>query len=313
MSTLPAWSGAFADDLLGRVRALPLADARAWAFGGSTGAGVRVAVIDSGVDAADPRVGGVAGAVSMEADPAAALGWRAVPGPHDDLVGHGTACAAIIRTLAPEAEIHSVRVLGANLRGRGALFHAGIGWAVEHGMQVANLSLSSKSDAMFAPLHEAADDAYFKGTVLVCAANNQPGPTYPSQFSSVVSVAARPGDDPWALAYNPRPPVEFGARGIDVSVAWTGGGSLVATGNSFAAPHVTGLVALLLAKHPGLTPFQVKSVLQAVSVNVEPAPDPGSGRRSVGNLTEADAATEHDQGHHQHPDRPARHHQRRRR
>ena len=47
------------------------------------------------------------------------------------------------------------------------------------------------------------------------------------------------------LAYNPSPPVEFGARGIDVDVAWEGGGSIVATGNSFAAPHVTGLVTLL--------------------------------------------------------------------
>ena len=81
-------------------------------------------------------------------------------------------------------------------------------------------------------------------------------------------MAARPGSDPRALAYNPRPPVEFGARGIDVDVAWADGGSLVASGNSFAAPHVSGLAALLLAKHPGLTPFQVKAVLQAVSDNV---------------------------------------------
>ena len=137
-------------------------------------------------------------------------------------------------------------------------------------MAVANLSLSSKSEAMFGPLHEVADEAYFSGTLLVSAANNQPGPTYPSQYASVVSVAARAGDDPMALAYNPRPPVEFGARGIDVDVAWTGGGSMVATGNSFAAPHVAGMAALLLAKHPELTPFQVKAVLQAVSDNVRP-------------------------------------------
>ena len=103
-------------------------------------------------------------------------------------------------------------------------------------MQVVNLSLSSKSERLFGPLHEIADAAYFGGTLLVSAANNQPGPTYPSQYASVVSVAAREGDDPLALAYNPRPPVEFGARGIDVDVAWSGGGSMVATGNSFAAP-----------------------------------------------------------------------------
>ena len=114
---------------------------------------------------------------------------------------------------------------------------------------------------------DAADAAYFGGTVLVSAANNVPGPTYPSQYASVVSVAAREGDDPWAVATNPRPPVEFGARGIDVDVAWAEHGSIVATGNSFAAPHVTGLVALILGKHPGLSVYQVKSVLQAISEN----------------------------------------------
>lgn len=270
MSARPVWSAAFDPDRLEAVLALPLADARAWAFDGATGDGVRVAVIDSGVDGDHPLVGGVAGGVAVEADPGSASGVRIVEGPHEDLVGHGTACAAIIRSLAPAAELFSVRVLGANLKGRGALFHAGIAWAVQHGMHVANLSLSSRSDAMFAPLHAVADEAYFRRTVLVSAANNAPGPTYPSQYASVVSVAARGGGDPMGLAYNPRPPVEFGARGIDVEVAWAGGGSTVATGNSFAAPHVSGMVALLLGKHPHLTPFQVKSVLQAVSENAAP-------------------------------------------
>jgi subtilisin family serine protease len=270
VTELPAWSTAFADADLARVRALPLPDVREWAFGGSTGAGVKVAVIDSGVDADHPRVAGIAGAVAMEVDAGSEDGYRAVEGPHEDMVGHGTACAAIIRAMAPDAEIYSIRVLGPNLKGRGLLLHAGIVWAVEHGMAVANMSLSSKSDAMFAPLHEVADEAYFAGTLLVSAANNQPGPTYPSEYASVVSVAARPGADPLSLAYNPRPPVEFGARGIDVDVAWAEHGSIVATGNSFAAPHVAGMVTLLLGNHPGLTPFQVKSVLQALSDNADP-------------------------------------------
>ena len=224
-------------------------------------------MVDSGVDADHPRVAGVAGGVAFELDPSVGLGYVERVGPHDDLVGHGTACAAIIRSLAPEAEIYSVRVLGANLKGRGALLHAGVEWCVERGMHVVNLSLSSKSETMFGPLHEVADDAYFAGTVLVCAANNLPGPTYPSQYASVVSVAARPGDEAMALAYNPHPPVEFGARGIDVDVAWADRGSITATGNSFAAPHVTGMVALMRSKHPWLTPLQVKAVLQAASAN----------------------------------------------
>jgi subtilisin family serine protease len=270
MNRLPAWSEAFATGSLRDLPALPFDDAREWAFGGSTGAGVSVAIVDSGVDAEHPDVGGVASAVAMEPDEAAEEGYRAVEGPHEDLVGHGTACAAIVRSLAPDVDLHSVRVLGSNLKGRGLLFHAGLQWVVERGLGVANLSLSSKAESMFAPLHDVSDRAYFARTLLVCAANNQPGPTYPSEFASVVSVACRPGTDPWTLSSNPHPPVEFGARGIDVEVAWLNGGSIVATGNSFAAPHVAAMAALVLAKHPGLAPYQVKAVLQAVSDNARP-------------------------------------------
>ena len=92
---------------------------------GARGDGVKVAVVDSGVDAAHPRVRGVAGWVAFEVDEATPERYRVVVEPHEDLVGHGTACAAIIRTIAPDAEIHSVRVLGTNLKGRGTLLRAG--------------------------------------------------------------------------------------------------------------------------------------------------------------------------------------------
>jgi subtilisin len=267
--SLPAWAAAFED--LAAVTALPLGqDPRGWAFGESTGRGVKVAVVDSGIDGDHPAVGGVDGYVAVELDPASDRGVRYVDGRHEDLVGHGTACAGIIRSLAPEVELYSVRVLGSNLKGRGAMFLAGIEWAVGHGMDVVNMSLSSKSDAMFAALHHVADEAFFAGSVLVCAANNAPGPTYPTQFASVVSVAARAADDPFSLAYNDRPPVEFAARGVDVDVAWSGGASTVATGNSFATPHVAAMAALIRSAHPGLTPFQVKAVLHAISENARP-------------------------------------------
>lgn len=270
MTTLPQWSADFGSDRLAPVPALPIGavhDLRDWALGGGSGAGVCVAVVDSGIDAHHPLVGGVAGWATVVDDPSAPAGHRVVEEPHEDLVGHGTACAGIIRSLAPEVEIWSVRVLGENLRTRGPRFLAGLEWAVDHGVHVANLSLSSKSDLLYGPLHDVCDDAYFAGVALVCAANNVPGPTYPAQFASVLSVAARSGTDPWALAYNPRPPVEFGATGIEVEVAWSGGGSIVATGNSFAAAHVTGMAAVILGKHPWLTPFQLKSILQGLAEN----------------------------------------------
>jgi subtilisin family serine protease len=87
----------------------------------------------------------------------------------------------------------------------------------------------------------------------------------------VLSVAAREGEDPYAIAYNPTPPVEFAACGIDVDVAWSEGKSITATGNSFATPHITGLVALILSKHPELSPFQVKAVLAGLADNAQPA------------------------------------------
>ena len=67
---------------------------------------------------------------------------------------------------------------------------------------------------------------------------------------------------------NPDPPVEFFARGVDVEVAWVGGGTIRATGNSFATPCISAIAALILSKHPRLTPFQLKSVLYLISSNV---------------------------------------------
>jgi subtilisin len=238
---------------------------RDWAWGGSTGAGVRVGIVDSGLETDHPRLAGrVVQSVAVElvdGDP------RIVPDDGTDLYGHATACGGIILGLAPEVELISIRVLGADLRGKGAAFAAGLEWAIDQGIDVLNLSLSSKSEALFPVFHDLVDRAYFKGTAIVSAANNVPAASYPSLFSSVFSVAAHGEPDPWRLYYNPAPPVEFGAWGVDVPIAWKDGGSTVATGNSFAAPHVAAMVALILAKHPGLTPFEVKAILAAVADN----------------------------------------------
>lgn len=267
---MPEGAEALTADRLRPVVPLPLpAPTSDWAWGGSDGAGVRIAVIDSGIDAGHPRVGPIAGYVSVEENKETRE-ISYVEGPHEDLVGHGTACAGIIRAIAPRAEIWSVRVLGPNLTGRGAVFVAGLRWAIEAEMNVVNLSLSTGNNSWFGPLHEAADLAYFRNVVLVSALNNVAGPSFPSQYAAVISVASRMSGEHFGLAYNSDPPVEFGAHGIDVDVAWKDGASIVATGNSFAAPHVAGLVALILAKHPGMTPFQVKAILQAVAENAHP-------------------------------------------
>jgi subtilisin family serine protease len=240
----------------------------AWALDGADGAGIRVAVIDSGVDHDHPAAAGphLDGAV---------LSWNReeqevvlVEGPHEDLYGHGTACAAIIRRSAPQCEIVSVRVLGERLSGKGEVFAAGLRWAIESGARVVNLSLSTNRFDLLGEFHQIADEAAHAGAVLVAAMNNVPAPSYPSEFSSVISVAASSGQDPFEIFANPTPPADFGAPGIDVDVAWLGGATMTMTGNSFATPHIAGLAARVLSKHPGLTPYQLKAVLRAISRNV---------------------------------------------
>ncbi|MDP9183722.1 MAG: S8 family serine peptidase [Actinomycetota bacterium] len=280
-SLRPAGAEKFDPAVLQRVTPLPVGITREWAWGGSTGSGVDVAVVDSGVEDGHPWVGRVDSAVALSVDESQPEGVRLDVGSHDDLFGHGTACAGIIRRLAPDCRLHSVRVLGDRLTGRGPVFAAGVRWALDQGFPVVNLSLSTGRDEYHGLFHDLADEAYFRGTALVCAVNNAAVPSYPSQFSAVFSVAAHERNDPERFDFNPDPPVEFGAPGVDVEVAWRGGATLTATGNSFAAPHIAGLVVRILGKHPGLTPFQLKTVLHALADNAvnaeEIATPPGEG------------------------------------
>jgi subtilisin family serine protease len=267
----PAWSEPFVGKAVARLARAARLDRidRAWAFDGATGHGVTVAIIDSGVEPEHPALAGrVRERVAVDLSDGEP---RIVSDEAGDLFGHGTACGGLIVGLVPEVELVSVRVLGADLKGRGAAFLAGLEWAIDRGVDVINLSLSSKSEALYADFHDVVDRAYFAGVTLVSAANNSAGVSYPSLFSSVVSVAAHDVPDPWCWFYNPRPPVEFGAWGMNVPVAWKDGGSTVATGNSFAAPHVSALVALLRSRHPGLTPFEIKAVLAATADHSAPA------------------------------------------
>ena len=267
----PAWAAAFDRGRLGDAHPLRTEGAitRQWAFGDGLGAGVKVAIVDSGIEDGHPMVGKVAGAVAVELDPDDfdGDGLKFVEGPHEDLYGHGTACAGIIHTIAPEAELYSVRVLGAELTGRASVFAAGLRWAIEHDMDIVNLSLSTSRGEWYGTFHELVDLAYFRRCVVVSAMNNLRMPTFPSEFASVVSVAAHSGTNPERFDYNPDGPAEFGAPGIDVEVAWSGGGTLEVTGNSFAAPHIAGMVARIMGQHPDATPFQVKTILHALADN----------------------------------------------
>ncbi|MBV8734340.1 MAG: S8 family serine peptidase [Solirubrobacterales bacterium] len=264
---LPAWSLRRDDP---RARALPRSWPhridRKWAWSGSDGAGVRVAIVDSGIDGDHELVGGLQRAVAVEKT--ADGEWKVGDDDAGDLAGHGTACAGIVRSFAPRSELWSVRVLGAGFKGGAGALLTGLRWAIEQGCEVVNLSLSTPKRDTAALLHEIADDAYFGGSVFVASAHNLDVRSYPWRFSSVVSVASHDGEDPYEFLYNPDPPVEFFARGMDIEVAWLDRTRIIAAGNSFATAHMTGICALILGKHPALTPFQLKTVLRETATNM---------------------------------------------
>lgn len=272
-SILPAWSEPFHrpdGPAPAPTIDLPSKLTRAWAYGDGTGRGVRVAVVDSGIDAAHPAVGTVSDYVAVERDDAAESGVRFVPGEHDDLYGHGTACAAIIRELAPHVELISVRVLGEELKGSAAAFASGLEWCIDHRVDIVNLSMSTASDRWAEAFWDLVDAAAFANVLVVSAMNNERKRTIPSELAGVFSVACGPGVDRERIWCNPSGPAEWGAAGIDVDVAWLGGASIRTTGNSFAAPVVTGHLARIRGAHPGVTVWQAKTVLAQLAVNAPP-------------------------------------------
>jgi hypothetical protein len=162
----PAWSLAIdAVDEIALDNPLPERVDREWAFGSATGESVKVCVLDSGVEPDHPAVGAVAGAVAISLDEEGTT--VVTPDEEGDLCGHGTACAGVIRALAPAADIYSVRVLGSGFTGTGQVLLAGLRWAVEQDYDVINMSLSTTKRAFSEMLREIADTAYFKRTVLV--------------------------------------------------------------------------------------------------------------------------------------------------
>jgi subtilisin family serine protease len=273
-SILPAWSEPFHRESGPGAApwiAFPHTLTRTWAYGDCSGNGVRVAVVDSGIDGNHPMVGGVEHYVAIDRDDSTESGVRFVPGTHDDLYGHGTACAAIIRQVAPEVELVSVRVLRDDLKGSAAAFAYGVEWCIDEGVDIISLSMSTASERWAETFWDLVDLATYRGVLLVAAMNNERKRTIPSEFAGVFSVACAPGTDRETIWCNPEGPAEWGAAGIDVDVAWLNGATIRTTGNSFAAPVVAGHLARIVSTHPGIKPWQAKTVLAQLAVN---APSP---------------------------------------
>ncbi len=237
-----------------------------WAWGGADGAGVRVAVLDSGIDASHPDVGEIEMAVAVTVDEHGRD--RVTEDDRGDLAGHGTACASILRRLAPACRISSVRVLTERASGSGDVLIAGLRWSVRQRFDVINMSLSASGRRFTEALRELTDEAYFERSIIVASAHNSAVESFPWRFASVISVGCHQDPEPTLYYYNPAPPVEFFGCGVRVPVAWRDGRSLVCSGNSFATAHLSGMCARILSKHPDLVPFNLKSILYLTAANV---------------------------------------------
>ena len=200
---VPAWAEEFFDDGPGPALSLafPGRLTRSWAYGDGTGRGVRVAVIDSGIEDGHPLVGKVQQAIAVEDSDDDEVEF--VEGPHDDLYGHGTACAGLIRAMAPEVELVSVRVLGPDLKGSAYTFAHGLEWCIEHGVNVVNLSLSTANEDYAETFYELIDQATHRNVMVVSAMNNERKRSIPSEFAGVFSVACCEGSDRERFLRNP--------------------------------------------------------------------------------------------------------------
>ena len=132
---------------------------REWAWGGATGKGVRVCILDSGVDSEHPDVGGLESAVTVELDEDEKT--IVSDDTEGDIAGHGTACAGIVRARTGMQHLERPRARK-GLHRQGPVLLAGLRYAVEQEFDVINMSLSTTKKPFAAALHDLADSAYFK-------------------------------------------------------------------------------------------------------------------------------------------------------
>lgn len=239
-----------------------------------SGDGVRIAIIDSGVDAAHPWLS--AANLKHVAIEKEGESFKIVPSNGGDLSGHGTACAGIIHRMVPASELTSVCALGPDGRCPREGLIAALRYCVRERFSVVNLSLGIDipRGAPLRPtdykslvdLYEIADAAYTAQVVLVAAGPNAAGfRTYPGRFKSLIGVGRGSFDDPEGLKSHITIDYEIIAPGNDVLAPALGGGERRWTGTSFATPAVTAHVARIRAARPDLTIESVKAALHELA------------------------------------------------
>ena len=228
-------------------------------FADQTGRGVKVAIVDSGVAPNHPKIGPMAGGIALTVGPDGASRQST---DHADCAGHGTACAGIIRRKAPAAALYSVRIFNESLQADSRLLIAAIEWCIEQDMDIINLSLGTievtQRDALLQLCQQAADQ-----DILMVAAEHEEGrESYPAHLPQVIGVGAGPLQGLYDYYHRPRAAIECIARGDLQRLCWLEPPEVMLAGTSFAAPHITGLLALIRQAHPSASLAQVREILR---------------------------------------------------
>ncbi|MFJ8077995.1 type VII secretion-associated serine protease mycosin [Streptomyces sp. NPDC096176] len=241
------------------------------------GKGVRVAVIDTGVDNDNvqlkPAVDASAGRDLLKPDKKIGDEKRGKTNGTVDLVGHGTKVAGIIAArpregtgfvgIAPEATIIPIRQNDENNSGNDRTMATAIDHAIAKGADVINISQdTTKPLGLDSVLNRAVQRAIKAGTVVVASAGNDGMDgklknTYPAAFPGVLAVASSDRNNERAVFSQAGEFVGVAAPGVDVVSTVPGNGQCIDNGTSFSAPYVAGVAALLKAKHPKWTPAEI--------------------------------------------------------
>lgn len=230
---------------------------------GATGAGVVVAVLDSGWDAgrADPRILPGIGLVDPADD------FASLRSDDDaDRSGHGTGAIHQILAVAPDARVLPVRIFGERLETSPQTLYEGLAWAIDRAVGVLNLSLGTTREDMLRPLYALCERARRAGVIVVAGGTGEVEESFPAIFENVIGVAAGRFASPFAYRYRPGEALECEAWGVRQPVTGLGGRTQPATGGSVAAPNVSGIVALLLERDPGASLEQVRALLAKYAV-----------------------------------------------